>query len=185
MRRRMIRLLKGSVDAEIRQRQSAEICSQLTSLEKWKIASKVCLFASMDHEVDSRFLIQSALESGKECFLPRVISDEEMRFFRVFDLKDQENFAKNSWGIAEPPEESRRILKDQDSVDIVVCPGVAFDKFNRRLGYGKGYYDRAISKFVNRPWLVGIAFSFQVVEEVPVDKFDQTLDLIIAPKSAK
>ena len=83
--------------------------------------------------------------------------------------------AGESFGILEPVGE---LYTDYDSIDMIVVPGVAFDRQGNRLGRGRGYYDK-ILKETRAAKKVGICFDFQFVEEVPVDELDVRMDLVV------
>lgn len=80
-----------------------------------------------------------------------------------------------AFGILEPVGE---LYTDYDAIDLIVVPGVAFDRHGNRLGRGRGYYDK-ILKETRVARKVGICFGFQFVEEVPVDELDVRMDLVI------
>tara|TARA_A100001011_G_scaffold76347_1_gene78598 strand:- start:749 stop:1294 length:546 start_codon:yes stop_codon:yes gene_type:complete len=82
-------------------------------------------------------------------------------------------------GIPEP------MTKKKVYPDVLIVPLVGFDKNKFRLGYGGGYYDRYISKILNKKRVitVGFAFSFQETFKIPTNKFDQKLDIILTNKS--
>ena len=86
----------------------------------------------------------------------------------------------NSYGFLEPTENMKIV-----NPDLIVVPLVAFDKFHNRLGYGKGYYDRFLGKYLKKnknTLTIGIAFSFQKYKKIPTSKFDIKLDYILTEK---
>ena len=80
--------------------------------------------------------------------------------------------------VAEPVGER---FTDLQKIDVILVPGMAFDAQGHRLGRGKGYYDRFLSSLTSHfsPLLIGVCFDFQKVSEVPVDKFDISVDEVI------
>lgn len=78
---------------------------------------------------------------------------------------------ENSFNIKEPIGED---FDEYDKIDLAIIPGMAFDKYHNRLGRGKGYYDRLLSKI--KSFKIGICFSFQVVDIIPVEEYDITMD---------
>ncbi len=108
--------------------------------------------------------------SEKNILLPAVVGDElELRRFTGTD-----DLAVGSYGIAEPTDE---LVTNYDCIDLVVVPGLAFDRLGQRLGRGKGYYDRLLPQ-IKAPKL-GICFPFQLVDEVPSEPFDVRMDGVI------
>ena len=86
----------------------------------------------------------------------------------------------NKFGFLEPEINGKKIIPD-----LILVPIVAFDKFKNRLGYGKGYYDRILRKYLlKNPKIItiGLAFSFQKLKKIPINKFDQKLDYVITDK---
>ena len=82
---------------------------------------------------------------------------------------------QGAYGIMEPCGE---VFTDYDSIDVAIIPGMAFDKQGHRLGRGKGYYDRFLSK-IPKVYKIGLCFSWQLVDEVPCDEHDIIMDEII------
>lgn len=78
-----------------------------------------------------------------------------------------------------PKEPARRFPVDPADVDVVIAPGLAFDRQGRRLGYGGGHYDAYLARLGPRAVRIGIGFAVQLVDEVPAGPGDQRLDLII------
>jgi 5-formyltetrahydrofolate cyclo-ligase len=78
-----------------------------------------------------------------------------------------------------PKEPRRRIPVDPAEVDVVITPGLAFDRSGRRLGYGGGHYDRYLARLGPEAVRIGIGFSVQLVDEVPAHAGDQRLNLVV------
>ncbi|MFN5191723.1 MAG: 5-formyltetrahydrofolate cyclo-ligase, partial [Burkholderiales bacterium] len=83
------------------------------------------------------------------------------------------------WGIREPLASCAAV--QLDIVDLLLVPGVAFDRRGHRLGYGKGYYDRLLPARRPAALLAALAFDCQLVDEVPVSEHDVSIDLLITP----
>ena len=81
------------------------------------------------------------------------------------------------------PTRSLRAGFPPENIDVIVCPVVAFDKHNNRLGYGGGYYDRYLPRLMSDTIKIGVAFSCQEVEEVPTAEFDVPLDVVVTENS--
>ncbi|KAL0069262.1 hypothetical protein AAF712_003626 [Marasmius tenuissimus] len=143
-------------------------------------------------EVDTSSIVSEILKSGKQLFVPRIdkTTAGKMDFVRVYNAEDLSSSPAGLWGIKEPsPEYSGhpRANALDEGLDMILMPGVAFDRSMSRLGHGKGYYDRYISKYVatgrSRPSLVALSLQEQMVEgnPVPVDDTDWKVDAIVLP----
>jgi len=142
----------------------------------WTSARSVLLFSPIASELDIRPLIREALSAGKFTALPAFESDTQSyvaRFVRdaVTDL------VAGEFGILEPRSSCEPAPLNQ--LDLVLVPGVAFDAQGRRLGRGKGYYDRLLAQV--RGTTCGVAFDEQIVEAVPVEPHDVRLNCILTP----
>lgn len=114
--------------------------------------------------------------AGKEVFLPAVCG-EELRFIRVASERD---FKKGTFGILEPCLTGEAL--PSDLADIIVLPGVAFDLSGRRIGYGKGFYDRALHRLEGMGRLVGFCYDFQLVDEIAGEPHDVAVDMVITDR---
>ena len=133
-------------------------------------AKTVLLHHSLSDEVNThQFIEEWCLK--KQLLLPVVVGEElELRLFQ-----NMNELKIGSFGIAEP---TGPLFTDYTKIDFVAVPGMAFDRNGHRLGRGKGYYDRLLPKLTNA-YKAGICFPYQVVDEVPVEPTDITMDGII------
>ncbi len=135
--------------------------------------NKIFVYISYSSEVDTLEFISYMLEMGKEIFVPVCnISTTTMHISRIKSLNE---LHKNAYGILEPD----IIDNCNDEVEVVVFPGVAFDISGSRIGYGKGYYDKYISKLKYSPYKIGICYDFQLLNEIPSEIHDIKLNKII------
>ena len=135
--------------------------------------NRIALFASLDTEIDTFSLIQTLLEEGKIIYLPKV-EGKDINFYQITSL-DGLVVSKDKYHIREPKGDNPVNPKD---IEIIVCPGVAFDKSNHRLGHGKGYYDRYLQK--TSAYKVGVCYQEQLLEEIPFDDYDIKMDEVYA-----
>jgi 5-formyltetrahydrofolate cyclo-ligase len=91
-------------------------------------------------------------------------------------LQDKARLKKGPYGICEPV--VQRFVKRED-LDLVIVPGVAFDRRGNRLGRGKGYYDRFLKKLPNEAISFGLAFDFQILPSLPATKTDVSVNKVI------
>ena len=161
-----------------------EICKNLSfvwamggSLEKNDASPLWFAYKSFRWEADPQ---QAVIDSSPyiRWAFPRITSDSQMEFF----IPDATNslWSKNSWGLWEPDPRTATPALIQTCVGVLV-PGVAFDRQGQRLGYGKGFYDRALTGF--KGLKIGVAFSVQLSSEpLPSDDSDIKMDLIVTEK---
>jgi 5-formyltetrahydrofolate cyclo-ligase len=134
-------------------------------------ATRIGIYCSTRGEVDTYGLMEHWFwDEHIQIYTPKV-DGESMDFFRITSFKD---LALGSYGILEPTTADKT---DPEDLDVIIVPIVAFDKLKHRIGYGKGYYDRYLSMTSARK--IGIAFSFQEIDEISVDSFDIDCDIVI------
>lgn len=156
-------------------RLSERIRVHLVGMAPYRECRTLLGYVSFRQEVDTLPLLREALEGGKRLVLPRVNRRERtLELYRVTDLVDLQ---PGYQGILEPdPRRCSRV--DPDEIELVLVPGVAFDRRGYRLGYGGGYYDRLLTD-IPRALKAGLAFSLQVVEFLPIFPHDQPVDLLV------
>jgi len=137
-------------------------------------SKSIGLYLAIGSEVQTREIINYALDLGKTVLLPRIMSND-LRFY-VVDQKDFEenSFDVNRFGIKEP-----KIDKPADFIDLLIIPGIVFDMYGFRIGYGYGYYDKylTISKFSKS---IGLAYDFQLIKKpIPILPHDRKIDVLI------
>lgn len=153
---------------------STKIQDSLLQSDLWPQTGRVGLYASIKNEVFTFRLFQYSLEQGLHVYFPRV--EQGIAFYEV---NGPEDLRRGAWGIPEPNKNCRHIPADE-SLDLLVVPGVAFTKEGCRLGYGQGFYDRYLED--KKLITVGLAYEFQLVPELPCDEWDKKLDAIITEK---
>ena len=156
---------------------SAIIKDRLFNEEEFKRARVVMFYVSLHDEVDTLVMIDEALKTGKRVAVP-VILKEEKRLIAGEIHNRLEDLESQHFGIYQPRHDRVKEIP-LDDIDLVVVPGVAFDRKNIRLGRGHGYYDRFLSGLPKRTKTIGLAFDFQVLEDLPQDPHDVPVSKII------
>lgn len=165
---------RDEIPTEQRASKSALIESRLNGMPEFAAAETVLLYASFKSEVDTSGLVHLALESGKRVLLPRVAGPELV----LHEIKGLEDLEKGAWGIPEPKSLCRQA--DVNEADVIIVPGVAFDESGGRLGYGKGFYDRLLSRLDRPIPLIALSFEAQMYNNrLPVSGHDVPMDFII------
>jgi len=163
-------------EREVREH-SLLIKEKLFGLREFKDAKLIMFYVSFRNEVRTEEMIEEAMASGKKIALPVTTPKKDMKPYLVFNLR--EDLAPGRFGIPEPKERPDRKVNAKD-IDMIVVPGVAFDREGGRIGFGQGFYDRFLNGTVS--FCVGLAFELQVVETLPLEKYDETLDAIITER---
>lgn len=175
--------------------QSRSITARVLSLPAFLQCKTISCYLSMPSgEVATPHLVSEIISQDKTFFAPKIHSkDGYMDFFEIFGADDLASLPSGTWGIKEPGllwEGKPRINalnSDSELLDVILLPGVAFDRSLSRLGHGKGYYDRFITSYTSngrrRPLLIGLALREQVLNsgEIPMAEHDWRLDMVIAP----
>ena len=120
-------------------------------------ASRVALYAALEDELPCRFCFDAVLSSGREALLPRMEEGQRLSFRRV---DRWEALVPGRFGILEP--DSSAPVTRLEGGDLVLVPGVAFDREGHRLGRGNGYYDSSLAVGSDAPVYFGLGFEFQV-----------------------
>jgi 5-formyltetrahydrofolate cyclo-ligase len=174
--REQIRARVKSLSLAARATASAELGARLRTQEVWRTAKSVLLFAPLSDEPDVWPLLDEALAAGKIVALPTFVSGTNVyTAHRIID--PTRDIVVGKFGIREGAEVSPEMELNQ--LDLVLVPGVAFDSHGRRLGRGKGFYDRLLVGV--RGTKCGVAFDEQIVEAVPVGPLDISLNCILTP----
>ncbi|PLX86352.1 MAG: 5-formyltetrahydrofolate cyclo-ligase [Desulfuromonas sp.] len=150
---------------------SLKIQERLLSLHCYAEAGSLALYCAVNNEVATEGLGRSALAAGKQVYYPR-ISGSTLAFGRVLSL---DQLSPGCFGIPEPPEGE---IVNAAAIDLILVPGVAFDLRGHRLGYGRGYYDRALKEH-GSSLAIGLAYDFQLVDSLPVESHDRSLTAVI------
>ena len=131
-----------------------------------------------NYEIDAIKVLEKFEKIGYEISLPKIKKNSQMDFFR-WSIKDP--LSINKYGIPEPTSDKMIVP------NILLVPLVAFDKNCNRIGYGGGFYDRYIKKIkkIKKIVTIGLAYSFQRINQIPTDKYDVKLDFIVTNKKIK
>ncbi len=175
LRKHFLQLLKHQ-GSQARHLKSAQIATQVLSLPAFVKAKTVLFYASLPGEVETFAMMQQARQLTKKIALPSV--DENQKTMRPILTDSLDSLQSGPYGIKEP--NPNGLALDVDSIDVVIVPGLAFDRNNNRLGRGQGYYDRFLSGLSDHTTTIGLAFDFQRVDSLPVEQHDVALSCVIS-----
>lgn len=170
--RRRMRLAREAIPADDRARIAEIVAERLLALPEATSARTVLLFYSFGSEVATGGMAARIRAEGKRLLLPYVEEDG----MEAAEVREDDELIRAPYGAREP---ARRVPVDPSEVDLVVAPGLAFDRGGHRLGYGGGFYDRYLARLRPETVRVGIGFAVQVVDWVPAGPGDQRVDLVV------
>jgi 5-formyltetrahydrofolate cyclo-ligase len=154
---------------------STRIKKRIFEMELFKNAQNILFYVSYGNEVYTHNMIKESFMLGKRVVVPKSISDDNSLTLSI--LNNWNNLELGEYNILEPRKDSIEEI-DIGSIDLIIVPGVVFDKEGNRIGHGKGYYDRLLKDYQDIP-TIGLAFGFQIVEYIISEKHDKKIDIII------
>ncbi|HEX8911784.1 MAG TPA: 5-formyltetrahydrofolate cyclo-ligase [Humisphaera sp.] len=182
LRRRFRDLLAAMTDAD-RHAKSQSACALLATTPEFAAASVVMMYLSTPSEVDTAALALKCWQAGKAVVVPRVSWDQR-RMLPVEITSLQAGLTAGAHGIREPDAATGKPIPI-DLIDLVVVPGLGFSEQGHRIGRGMGFYDR----FLAQPEFVGVscglAFSDQVVADMPVLDHDVPLSMLVTDRGVR
>lgn len=169
--------LRNNMSPEKKRELDKNITERLFSLPEYKSADTIFAFISKDIEVDTSAVIEEALKSGKKVAVP--LCDTENTTMEFYYISSRADLKNGCYGLLEPDAERCGKAFGRDA-QLMLVPGLVFDRNGYRLGFGKGYYDRYISDY--KGLKVGICYSQCVEKELPLGKFDRPSDIVVTDK---
>lgn len=184
--------LKKTIREEAHARRNAQenkdelsriIVDQFMKLPEYAKAHTVLFYIDVRSEVRTRQSLAEALHTGKTIAVPWCTESVELA---LFHLESLDELSVGMFKILEPRPELRMLPEkqiDPKSIDLIMVPGVAFDRRCARMGHGKGYYDKLLEKVRPETPLVALAFECQLFPEIPVAPHDVFMNKIITEKA--
>jgi len=155
---------------------SSRACALLEEQPEWRSAKSVLFYAPLAAEVDVWPLVADSLAEGKTVLLPR-FDPRENAYIACSITHTVKDIREGRFGVREPVESCPRFAGNH--LGLILVPGMAFDLDGRRLGRGKGYYDKLLATL--RGTTCGVGFDEQIVERVPTAPHDIRLSCILTP----
>ena len=161
LRERILTLLRNQKEEE-RLIKSLAVGNKLFQMVEFQKAETILFYASFDGEVETFEMMREAQKLGKTIGLPGIMKDEK-KIIPTYVASLESGLEIGPYGIQQPKTDRAQTL-GEDRLDMVIVPGIAFDKQNNRLGRGGGYYDRFLESLPPSAVTVGLAFDFQIVD---------------------
>ena len=150
------------------------IAQKLFNLDEYKNAETVLIYVSLDEEIKTDGIINTALKSGKKVAVP--FCKDSFGNMEFYLIKSLSQLKVGSFNVREPDINNCEALNDFSN-SIIIVPAMMYDRNGYRLGYGKGYYDRFLSQYEKTA--VGLCYDEMIVSEIPRDKYDKSVDIIV------
>lgn len=164
-------MIRNALTEEERRRAAVLLAERILGHPWYDLSDAILCYAGYGSEIGTEGLIREALSAGKRVFLPRV-EGENMTFYRIGSLTE---LVQGYKGIPEPRGDTESYSGQGQSAEktLLLMPGVAFDRYRNRIGYGKGFYDRFLAE---HPRLqlrsIGVGYQCQLLEELPAEETD-------------
>ncbi|XP_035737276.1 5-formyltetrahydrofolate cyclo-ligase-like [Vespa mandarinia] len=176
----------SNITAEEKARQSSRIFEKLKRLPQYQNSKRISVYLSTKDEIDTTLILTDIFEKGKEVFIPRC-NGKTMEMVKLFSMNDYEKLPLTKWNFKQPDiSETRENAFQNGELDLILLPGVAFTYNGKRLGHGKGYYDKFLEdtfqKQQRKPHLIAIAFNEQIKDDIPTTERDVVLDMVLTEK---
>jgi 5-formyltetrahydrofolate cyclo-ligase len=162
---------------------SRQIVRQFMALPEYQAAKTVLFYLDVRSEVRTRHSLEDALGSGKKIVVPYCVEGEVLE---LFHLENLDELTLGMYRILEPKLELRNLPAKQvpvEEIDLIMVPGVAFDRRGGRTGHGKGYYDKLLEHARPETPLVALAFECQMFPEIPMQDHDVFMDKVITEQA--
>jgi 5-formyltetrahydrofolate cyclo-ligase len=172
-------LWRKSLSPDEARSKSLLIAASVRALPEYAAAKCVLFYVSAKaNEVDTHALIREALANNVRALVP--VTDFDRGALAVAHIRAMEELVPARFGLLEPDPKRAR-LASPDDADIIIVPGVAFDREGRRVGFGGGYYDRLLSG--NGALAVALSYEGQLVDKAPVGAHDVPVDVIVTEQA--
>ena len=177
--RKSILKIRNNMDINEKKRMDYIIEKKFLSSSEYLSSSNIFIYISYGSEINTKNIILTSIKNNKNIYVPRI--DSKTKNMDAVKIISFDKLVMNAYGILEPSNNEEAI--DPDKLDLIVVPGVAFDKNNGRMGYGAGYYDRYFYKISEKDYKrikkVALAYDFQIIDKVPMNENDVPVDSII------
>ena len=141
----------------------------------YKNAKTIFIFVSFGSEVNTHKIIERAIKDGKNVCVPKINSKE--KGMEVFKIESMSELKEGYFGVLEPFEEKCEI--SGEDLDLIVVPGVGFDKNGYRIGYGGGFYDKFFNNMEKDVSKIALGYDIQMVDELATEKHDKRINGLI------
>jgi 5-formyltetrahydrofolate cyclo-ligase len=162
------------MEKEERREKSQQIANYLFQTKQWKSCKSMGITVSRNFELDTSLIIEAAWNNGITVCVPKCYSKDKQMEFRAIQSYDQlENVYMDLY---EPIVDQTNVILSED-IDLLIVPGLVFDRSGYRIGYGGGYYDRYLAGYSGTT--ISLAYQSQLMDLLPHEKFDVPVEQVI------
>lgn len=178
--RKSMAIRRSSLSPSFRHDADNRILSFLVNSSYYKESNDIFTYVSFKSEVGTHDIIKRALADGKNVYVP--VIDKPSWTMKIAKISSMSELKKNYMGILEP-EQDKIIFADSSDLDLILTPGLAFSEDGYRLGYGGGFYDKFFCQLNQHITSIALAYSIQLLDEIPHDEEDQKIDHLLTEKN--
>ena len=171
--------VRNSLLKEEIEEKSKKIANSFLKMKQMQSAKTILIYIGVKSEVQTLELIKKLLLDGKKVIVPITLFNE--RELILSEIKGVKNLIEKKNGLIEPKEIPENPIKAEE-LDLIVIPGVAFDKEGYRIGTGFGFYDKLLRKVSSKMPLIGFCFEENLVERLPAESHDIKMNIVITDK---
>lgn len=175
-RKKLLMLRKNLSKNEVLEK-SEKIKYRLFKMSEFTQASTILFYVSYDNEVYTHEMIKESIANKKNVVVP--FTDIKNKKLILSKLDCWDDLSPSAYNILECKKEKIKEISVNE-LDLIIVPGVGFDKHGHRIGHGKGYYDNLLKN--SEKLTIGLAFEFQIIENIPIEKHDISIKKIVTEK---
>ncbi len=176
--RKKMSVIRDSMFDKERKDASDCICEQLTAIDAYTSADVILMYSPIRSEVDCIPIFKKAIADGKQVAFPVSTIENDLPIMRFYYVDDLQKLKKGNYSVMEPDVNTYKLQQVKRNADLIIVPGLSFDRDCHRLGYGKGFYDSFLKKYPPKK-SIGLGFEKQICDLVPTDAGDCAPDMVI------
>lgn len=177
IRKEMLSKRNSMAKDEVKEK-SKKITDTLKKIPVYKTSKTIMIYLNFGNEIDSSEIIKDCIDSGKTVVLP--YCNHTDKSITPTKIKSMDiDLTINKMGYGQPSEDSLDPV-DNSEIDLIILPGLAFDRKGFRVGFGAGYYDRFLGKMNYEATTIGLAYDYQIVDSfIKMESYDIPVDYVL------
>lgn len=176
LRKNFLKIRKNVIEKD---KKSKIIALKVLNLKIVKEAKIIAIYSSIDDEVDTTYISKELIKMEKTLCFPKTIKDKGLQFYKINNLDELKEIGV--FKIKEPINNVDNLI-ESNYIDLIIMPGICFDKKLNRIGFGKGYYDKYLKN--SKCYKIAICFSEQILKNNYINSmiYDVKADMIVSDK---